>query len=78
MDTIWGTGINGKVSEDLHKFEKLDVRAVRGPLTRNYLISKGINCPEVYGDLDYYYQISTRRVCYQRMVELMTLWSFRI
>ncbi|EEZ9668259.1 polysaccharide pyruvyl transferase family protein, partial [Escherichia coli] len=50
MDTIWGTGINGKVSEDLHKFEKLDVRAVRGPLTRNYLISKGINCPEVYGD----------------------------
>lgn len=49
-DVLWGTGRNGKVREDMHRFEKLDVRAVRGPLTREYLISKGIACPEVYGD----------------------------
>ncbi|MGY0627456.1 MAG: polysaccharide pyruvyl transferase family protein, partial [Paraglaciecola chathamensis] len=49
-DVLWGTGRNGKVREDIHRFEKLDVRAVRGPLTREYLISKGIECPEVYGD----------------------------
>ncbi|HCH7883660.1 TPA: polysaccharide pyruvyl transferase family protein [Raoultella ornithinolytica] len=49
-DTIWGTGINGKVPDNTHKFQKLDVRAVRGPLTKNYLEKKGIKCPSVYGD----------------------------
>lgn len=49
-DTIWGTGINGKVPDNTHKFQKLDVRAVRGPLTKNYLEKKGITCPSVYGD----------------------------
>tara|TARA_R110002060_G_scaffold58875_1_gene68808 strand:- start:430 stop:1254 length:825 start_codon:yes stop_codon:yes gene_type:complete len=49
-DVIWGTGRNGKVPENTHRFNNLDVRAVRGPLTRDYLISKGIPCPEVYGD----------------------------
>lgn len=48
--TIWGTGVNGKVNPELHKFNNLDVRAVRGPLTREYLLKKGITCPEIYGD----------------------------
>jgi pyruvyltransferase len=48
--TIWGSGINGKVlNYDLYP-TNLDVRMVRGPLTRNILISKGISCPEIYGD----------------------------
>lgn len=49
-DVVWGTGRNGKVREDAHNYKKLDVRAVRGPLTRDYLLAKGIQCPEVYGD----------------------------
>lgn len=50
-DIIWGTGINGKVDLNLHRFKNLDVRAVRGPLTRDLLIRTfHIACPEVYGD----------------------------
>lgn len=49
-DIIWGTGINGKCSPSSYVFTQLDVRAVRGPLTRKFLLEKGISCPEVYGD----------------------------
>ena len=49
-DCLWGTGRNGKVEDKLHTFSKLDVRSVRGPLTRQYLLEKGIPCPEIYGD----------------------------
>lgn len=52
---IWGNGIERKMSrklEILHRrpIRKLDVRAVRGPLTRDYLLQLGHRCPEVYGD----------------------------
>jgi pyruvyltransferase len=47
---IWGSGVNGKIPADSHKFQKLDVRAVRGPLTRAFLTARGIAVPEVYGD----------------------------
>ena len=49
-DVIWGTGVNGKVLESLHVFDNLDVRAVRGPKTRDYLKNKKIDVPAVYGD----------------------------
>lgn len=49
-DIIWGTGRNGTKSVNTHKFDCLDVRAVRGPLTRQFLLEKGIDCPEIYGD----------------------------
>ena len=49
-DTVWGTGRNGKIAEDKHIFSALDVRAVRGPKTKEYLESKGISVPEVFGD----------------------------
>lgn len=51
-DVIWGSGINGKHlnKEDYH-FKQLDVRAVRGPLTRQFLIDNfSIDCPEIYGE----------------------------
>jgi len=48
--TIWGTGINGKVDSSAHTFEHLDVRAVRGPRTRERLLEMGITTPEVFGD----------------------------
>lgn len=49
-DSIWGTGINGKINESHLKFKNLDVRAVRGPRTREFLMGRGIMVPEIYGD----------------------------
>jgi pyruvyltransferase len=48
-DVIWGSGFReNPLSEN--RFSHLDVRAVRGPKTREFLIKMGIDCPEVYGD----------------------------
>lgn len=47
-DVVWGAGINGKVRQTLQ--HPLDVRAVRGPLTRAVLQGHGVAVPEVFGD----------------------------
>ena len=49
-DIIWGSGINGKIDPSCHNFSTLLVFAVRGPLTRDFLLERGIFCPEIYGD----------------------------
>lgn len=49
-DVVWGTGVNGKISPEVHDFNHLDVRAVRGPLTRAFLMGRDISVPEIYGD----------------------------
>jgi pyruvyltransferase len=49
-DVIWGSGVNGSVSINDHQYRNLDVRAVRGPITRQFLKARGIHAPEVYGD----------------------------
>lgn len=48
-DIVWGAGINGK-SLDPGAAPQLDVRAVRGPLTRELLMASGTQVPEIYGD----------------------------
>lgn len=45
---VWGTGVLSSQFSLVGKPKK--VYAVRGPLTRQYLIERGIDCPEVYGD----------------------------
>lgn len=45
---IWGSGAISGEKPINHKPAK--VCAVRGKLTRKYLIDQGISCPEVYGD----------------------------
>ncbi len=49
-DTIWGSGINGKYVDEVYSFRRVDVRAVRGPLTRGGLRKRGQTVPEIYGD----------------------------
>ena len=49
-DVIWGSGVNGKHMNDELPFSKVDIRAVRGPLTRNLLMKRGHSVPAVFGD----------------------------
>lgn len=49
-DVVWGTGRNGKIPDSAHRFDDLDVRAVRGPLTRRFLEARGIRVAGVFGD----------------------------
>lgn len=48
-DVVWGTGVNGK-SMEAGAAPHLDVRAVRGPRTRELLMAAGTTVPAVYGD----------------------------
>ncbi len=53
--TVWGSGVISELSKRVIFCQKLsrrklDVRAVRGPLTRDALIRLGHRCPEIYGD----------------------------
>lgn len=51
-DVVWGSGINGKrMKKEDYVFSSLDIRSVRGPLTRDFLKDTfGIEAPAIYGD----------------------------
>ena len=49
-DHIWGTGWNGKIPEKEFKSRNLKVHAVRGPLTAEFLRSRKIEVPDIFGD----------------------------
>lgn len=50
-DVVWGSGVNGKIGADRYSWRALDVRAVRGPLTRGWISDRtGEDIPAVYGD----------------------------
>lgn len=54
--TVWGAGVERELPQLFRRFlqrswfRSLDIRAVRGPLSRDYLMKLGHKCPEVYGD----------------------------
>ncbi len=45
--TVWGSGVIG-LNRKIRKPKK--ILAVRGPLSRQALLQKGIDCPAIYGD----------------------------
>ena len=50
-DVIWGTGVNPRWQSLSAPCVQPDIRAVRGPLTRQFLQRRyGWECPEIYGD----------------------------
>lgn len=49
-DHVWGSGWNGKISDEKFQSKILQVHAVRGPLTAEFLRKRGIAVPDVYGD----------------------------
>jgi pyruvyltransferase len=49
-DVIWGIGVNGKSKDAPFSPGSLDVRAIRGPLTRAFLSRHGAAAPAVFGD----------------------------
>lgn len=60
---VWGSGTQDASIKLTSKPKK--VLAVRGPLTRNYLLKQGIECPEIYGDpsvlLPYFYKPNVKK-----------------
>lgn len=46
--SIWGSGV--MLSSSILPERPSKVLTVRGPLTRDFLIKQGIDCPTVYGD----------------------------
>jgi len=49
-DVIWGSGVNGKALGQKLSAVALDVRMVRGPLSREVLLHHDISCPQSYGE----------------------------
>jgi len=58
-DIIWGSGV--RTINQPCNYKNLNVRAVRGPITKKYLESKNIEVPTIFGDpallFPYYFDI---------------------
>lgn len=78
--TIWGSGLQSfeAIAHTARAhYKKLDIRAVRGPFTRQALLACGYNCPEVYGDPGILMPLiySPQSVCKQDKIVLINHYS---
>ena len=60
-EALISKGSNGTKSNDAHRFDYLYVRAVLGPLTRQFLLEKGINILMFF--------LESNRTLYLRLME---------
>jgi len=49
-DIIWGSGVRKQPFHGTHNYSNLNVRAVRGHLTKEFLEKRNIKVPNVFGD----------------------------
>ncbi len=50
-DVVWGSGVHGWFLDPTkYDLVDVDIRAVRGPLTRDFLVRYDVPCPAIYGD----------------------------
>lgn len=78
--TVWGSGLQSFeaiVHTAKAHYKKLDIRAVRGPFTRQALLACGYNCPEIYGDPGILMPLiySPHSVCKQDKIILINHYS---
>ena len=83
---IWGSGIGNSVGTDtqsligriLHRriFRRLDIRAVRGPLTRQKLIRYRHRCPEIYGDPAILMPLIYRPASFEKKHDILVIPQF--
>ncbi len=48
-DVVWGAGVRD-FATPMHFRQNLKVYSVRGPLSRHFLLMRGVECPQIYGD----------------------------
>lgn len=49
-DIVWGSGRNGRITTEKHTARDLDIRMLRGPLTKAFVESIGLKAPNLFGD----------------------------
>lgn len=68
---VWGTGFKFSTNNFTYNdLNNLNIRAVRGPRTREIFLSKGIECPKVFGDPALLLSLFYKPVCVKKKYKI--------